>query len=480
MLFKLQQHNIDGKMYFAVKSLFSNTMASIQLTNTLQTEWFSNDSGVRQGDCISPTMFSLYINDLVNYLKDTGPVLTFGEVSINSLLFADDMVLIAESEQGLQDLLNALYDWCFKWRLKVNESKSKIIHFRKSNVPLTNAKFQFGTCELEKVSHYKYLGVLLDENLNFLQCTKALADSGGRALGAIISKFKSLKNVGFNTFQVMYNSGVKPVIEYGSGVWGHVKGGPLNAIQNRAMRFYLGVHKFSPNCALLADMGWLSAELSRCLCRIRLWNRLIEMEENRLTKKIFNYDYDQHKCNWSSEMKVLFGKIGVDCFNLKSVCDISHAVDALNNVMLDAWKKEIVKKPKLRTFIQFKQDMETEDYVKKISSRHARSLLSQFRHGILPLKIETGRFINTDVADRICELCQNHQVEDEFHFLCVCPLYSNIRKTMYDKCIENYPYFATMTKELQFVYLMKNQWKFVSNFLVAAWKLRQNTIYNPQ
>ena len=83
---------------------------------------------------------------------------------------------------------------------------------------MSEYQFKYGDCNLDKVTSYKYLGVIIDEHLRFDVCTKALADSGGRALGSIISKFKSLKNVGYSTFEKMYSSGVKPIIEYGSGI----------------------------------------------------------------------------------------------------------------------------------------------------------------------------------------------------------------------------------------------------------------------
>ena len=80
LLYKLSKYNIDGKMYFAIKSLLSNTSSCVQLTNVLQTETFSIDFGVRQGDCISPTLFSLFINDLANHLKVKCPMLSIGDI----------------------------------------------------------------------------------------------------------------------------------------------------------------------------------------------------------------------------------------------------------------------------------------------------------------------------------------------------------------------------------------------------------------
>ena len=80
--------------------------------------------GVKQGDNLSPTLFSLFINDLVNHLKEVCPCITASEAKLNSLLYADDLVLIGESEDALQSLLNELHAWCYKWRAKVNFTKT--------------------------------------------------------------------------------------------------------------------------------------------------------------------------------------------------------------------------------------------------------------------------------------------------------------------------------------------------------------------
>ena len=476
LLYKLFLYDIDGKMYFAIKSLLSNTSSAVMLNADVQTSWFDTCFGVRQGDSLSPTLFSLFLNDLVIHLKESCPTVKVGDTSLNCLLYADDMVLIAESENELQLLLNELFRWCFKWRLKVNEGKSKIVHFRKKTEPVTIHEFTYGDQVLEKVSKYKYLGIIMDEHLKYDCCSKALADSGGRALGAIISKFKSLKNVGYCTFENMFNSGVKPILEYGSGIWGHIEAPTINAIQNRAMRFYLGVHKLSPNLALTGDMGWLSPKLSRYVTRIRLWNRLLKMNENRLTRKIFEWDYGLCKNNWSSEMKKMFENLQSNIFRQKEVFDDTNVGEALHAIMNESWKQDVIKKPKLRTFLLYKEDISREDYVIRINSRSERSLFSQFRHGILPLKIETGRFKGLAIDARLCELCNLNCIEDEIHFLCTCPVYTEVRSILFDKIIDN-DSFTDMDCTDKFIFLMKNHWKDVSTFVSNAWRIRQEKLY---
>ena len=90
------------------------------------------------------------------------------------------MVLISEREDELQLMLNKMNEWCNKWRIKVNNSKSKIVHFRYHKQRQTNSHFIYGGETLEIVKEYKYLGIIIDEYLNFNTCSKSLADSGGR------------------------------------------------------------------------------------------------------------------------------------------------------------------------------------------------------------------------------------------------------------------------------------------------------------
>ena len=104
-------------------------------------------------------------------------------------------------------------------------------------------------------------------------------------------------------------------------------------------------------------------------------------------------------------------------------------------------------------------------------------MTAQFRCGILPLRIETGRFRNLPVEERICELCNLRQVEDEQHFLCDCPKYEELRLPLLRKANEIIPLFNTLSKKEQLVSLMTNLWREVSFYLENAWNLRKDAIF---
>ncbi len=69
------------------------------------------------------------------------------------------------------------------------------------------------------------------------------------------------------------------------------------------------------------------------------------------------------------------------------------------------------------------------------------------------------------------------EVENEYHFVCVCPIYSDIRITLYNKVIDNNNQFVNFNDKDKFIYLMKSQWKLLGTYLEKAWQKRHVTLY---
>ena len=226
-----------GKLFRAVKSLYSSVSSCIRL-NDLHTDWFEVNSGLRQGCILSPLIFNLYINDLAIYLKSFGIDVNCDDDNVCILMYADDIVLLAETERDLQILLNAINDWCRTNDMVVNCSKSNVIHFRNPSVSKTEFIFKCGDSALQVVDRYTYLGLLLSEHLDFELTAKYVSQSASRALGLLISKCKLAGGLlPFNVYTKLYDSVVYPVINYGASIWGYKSYSCINAVQNRAMRW---------------------------------------------------------------------------------------------------------------------------------------------------------------------------------------------------------------------------------------------------
>ena len=109
LLHKLLKFNIRGKFYDMIKNIYSKTYSCIK-NNGSFSAIFETNTGVKQGEPLSPLLFNIYLNDLVEYLGVNSMTPTLNEVKINSLLYADDLALVATSSEDLQVKLNLLHE----------------------------------------------------------------------------------------------------------------------------------------------------------------------------------------------------------------------------------------------------------------------------------------------------------------------------------------------------------------------------------
>ena len=89
-------------------------------------------NGLKQGCVLSTTLFNIYINDLSELLDQCQRGVLINNKRISHLFYADDLVLMAESEEDLQVLLDILSTWYISNRMNINTDKTKIMHFRTS------------------------------------------------------------------------------------------------------------------------------------------------------------------------------------------------------------------------------------------------------------------------------------------------------------------------------------------------------------
>ena len=81
----------------------------------------------------------------------------FGESSLSCLLYADDLVILAENEETMQALLKKVGDWCSVWGISVNSNKSAVLHFRQPTLPLTDACNLHAWCDADPNCEALYL-----------------------------------------------------------------------------------------------------------------------------------------------------------------------------------------------------------------------------------------------------------------------------------------------------------------------------------
>ena len=221
---------------------------------------------------------------------------------------------------------------------------------------------------------------------------------------------------------------------------------------------------------------------------ITFWLKMYNMDEQRITKKVFNEDYKlalEGNRNWNKEIKEILTEIEeTDMFYGLGVEQPKKKIAAIRKKLEEKEQEESLENlntlPKLRTYKTIKLDTGTEHYIKRITNRKKRSLIAQLRIGILPINIETGRHRNEAIEDRTCPKC-NGEIENEHHFLLECELYTALRVELFNLFEErNGIKCETLPKEEQFYMLLNinNIIYHTGTYIEKAMEIRYNYIKN--
>ena len=166
ILYKLMQNGIGLKFFTIIKDMYKCCQSAVKIDNEYS-DFFEIDRGVKQGDSLSPTLFNCFINDIHSIFDDTCDLLCLQDTSINSLSFADDLVIFSETHTGLQSALDKLGNYCHKWQLTVNIKKTKIMVFQKGNIFTPVPQFFYKNNPLIVTNEYNYLGNIIDNKGRF-------------------------------------------------------------------------------------------------------------------------------------------------------------------------------------------------------------------------------------------------------------------------------------------------------------------------
>ena len=122
---KLQKVGINGNSLNLIKDLYKKTKCAVKVDNRI-TEFFKYSKGVRQGCPLSSVLFNLYVNDIFDVInKHSSSDIYLNENNkINALMYADDLVMISRTKEGLQRQIDSLHEYCQTWKLAINIKKN--------------------------------------------------------------------------------------------------------------------------------------------------------------------------------------------------------------------------------------------------------------------------------------------------------------------------------------------------------------------
>ena len=445
LILKLLNNGFSNKFCDIIQGMYVNLQSCVQLPNGISMP-FQSKVGLKQGCNLSPMLFNIFINDLIEMINENpGDPPMLGQTPVGCLFYADDLVLVSETKEGLQNSLDILHHFTKSWFLEVNLSKTKCLIFEKGGSGNTHGQWMLGEVPVEMCNSYCYLGVVFDKSGSMVTAYKALRD---KALGAMFSLIRNInkhRTVSPSLLFELFDKLVAPIVLYNSEVWGtsfiplststdilDTKVLSRHMVENLHLMFIkiiLGVSVRTTNWAVTSESGRYPLALRSYEAMVKFWQHLRDSRSIILTSaletnaqlhnaghktwyshlermmKYFSLEYI--KC--IADRRELMGQIGKtkvvlqEHFNSKWTGDL-HGMHAGG---------------KLELFSTLVEEFGVSDYIGIIKNSKHRIAMARMRVSAHKLPIETGRYYKISSASRECPLgCKT--LGDEVHYMTSC------------------------------------------------------------
>jgi len=173
-----------------IKYMYNNVKSRVRGCNSLS-EYFNCVVGLKQGDVMSPILFSLFIEELF-WQDDVNCGLSFTDIMFVLMLFVDDMVILGNSSADLQQRLYLLIEYYSKWGRQVNAVKIKFLVFRIRGGLRHDEVWQYNGDVMETVSYCNYLGTVFNYTGSFTLNHETLSGKGLKASNVLLNNLKHL------------------------------------------------------------------------------------------------------------------------------------------------------------------------------------------------------------------------------------------------------------------------------------------------
>lgn len=380
--------------------------------------------------------------------------------------------------------MNELYEYCSKWGLEVNTDKTKIVVFRKRGRVFEHEQWTYNGINLETVNDFNYLGVVFNYTGSFAFNQQTLS---GKALKAMNVLLQNIRGFDFSpkTLCQLFDSFVSSILNYCSEIWGYTKSKQIERIHLKFCKRILNVKPSTSNVGVYGELARYPLYINRYVRILKYWFKL-HQTQNCVLNAVFDLarkDCDLGKKNWLENVKQLLNTHGYGYVweNPQSVCPETFCnsfKQRLHDVFIQTWKTDLTANQVLTLYGHYKDNFQYEEYLDISVCRKYRSAITMLRLSSHSLRIETGRHGQNRIArrERLCQMCTKVDIEDEYHFVLVCPVYNELRVKYISR------YYRLNPSVLKFTQLMSSSdrktVKNLSHFICNAFILRTSRLQN--
>ena len=404
-------------------------------------------------------------------------------------MYADDLVLLSETSDGLQNCLSKLNQYCEEWGLQVNVKKTKCMIFNNTG-KLVATNLKYNNFFIENVRNYCYLGIKFSITGSFTEAKQNLYNRGLKAYFKLKKCFEYHKPK-IGTILHAFDHTVKPILLYGSEIWGMLDTNRLNKFKDnyfqklcndlvieklhiKVCKYILEVSRRSTNLAVMGELGRYPLYLEVILNMIKYWVRLSKMDDCLAAEALKTSEslHVNGKKSWVNSIYEIINYFNLDISKVS--CLKVTLKKYLNKIFYfkykNIWKNSLFNDNKttsygnkLRTYRLFKNTFNQENYL-KWGSYDQRKAITKFRISSHCLEIERGRYQNIPVDNRICKLCSTN-IENEIHFLLEYPKLQEAREKILHVLENKYKNIVTLSNDSKFIWLMSAEDSFIYNQL---------------
>ena len=350
-------------------------------------------------------------------------------------MYADDTILLASTKEKLQHLLQGYESYCNKWELNINTNKTKVMifgkHYRKPKFTLINS-------ELEIVNDFIYLGVKFSKNGRFIKAMKRNVDKARKAFYLLLRRCK--ENMLPIDCQIeLFTKCIEPILLYGCEVWGYEDSSVIEKFRLHCLKIILHAKNCTPNYMLYGELGLrpLESEIKKRM--ISFWMKLINNGEGKLSQLMYDLLLFEYNSGIPSQWLKFVNEILEDTGNTymwKEQRNITKLnINQVKQVIEDQSIQKISdicsRSNKGRNYLVLKEKWKMEPYFYLLGQNAVHNIF-RYRSANHRLPVETGRFVNIEYRERICQECKN-DIGDEYHYLLSCPKFASERKKYLDK-----------------------------------------------
>ena len=370
---------------------------------------------------------------------------------------------MSTSYEGIQNALDYLHRYTTDWRLQVNTNKTQIMVFRKSGCKQDTRQFKCGLEEIKTTEQYTYLGVTFKTNGSMSSTATRLSDKASKA-ARIQSQIYSTKINSTKIKEKLMNTTQLPILTYAGEIWG--------VLQNQTTWDKTETEKFHLRfCRQILNV---SNRVSKIGCRMELgreplisriyysainyYKYLKTLDNNNLAYYAMN---DMENNDYTGSWLTTF-EHNIQLYNSKNINNLTkqELYNSIRQYYINQWNENNKREnSKLRTYNNFKNSLEQEEYIKVMNNKQHIKTIAKFRLSCHQLAIEKGRYTKpkTPVEDRLCTHCK--EIEDERHHLIHCKLYTKQREKMFSIITTLNSNFINLDRGEQFRYILQSKHK---------------------